>query len=37
MSQEAAELVRATVDAWRQGDDSWAAPVAVEVEWEDAA
>jgi ketosteroid isomerase-like protein len=37
MPQEAVELIRTAVEAWRRGDEAWAAPVAVEVEWENAA
>jgi ketosteroid isomerase-like protein len=34
MSHEAVDLIHATLEAWRRGDETWAAAVGVEVEWE---
>jgi ketosteroid isomerase-like protein len=36
MSHEAIDLIHATLEAWRQGEETWAAAVGVEVEWENA-
>ena len=36
MSQESVELIHATVEAWQREEEAWAAPVGVDVEWENA-
>src|SRR5919109_2133660 len=36
MSQETVELIHTTLEAWRRGEEAWAAAVGVDVEWENA-